>query len=81
MTAAPDEKKGERIVVVHTLAEDKLAGVLDKLPQCDLPSLWKPRRDQFIRLDALPMLGTGKIDLRAVRQIALDHAQRVPAPA
>jgi len=80
VTAAPDEKKGERIVVVHTLAEDKLAGVLDKLPQCDLPPLWKPRRDQFIRLDALPMLGTGKIDLRAVRQIALDQAQRVPAP-
>lgn len=81
VTAAPDEKKGERIVVVHTLTEDKLGGVLEKLPQCDLPSLWKPRRDQFIRLDALPMLGTGKIDLRAVRQVALDQAQRVPAPA
>lgn len=81
VTAAPDEKKGERIVVVHTLTEAKLADVLGKLAQCDLPALWKPRRDQFIRRDALPMLATGKIDLRAVRQLALDQVHGAPAPA
>ena len=27
--------------------------VLDKLAGCDLPNLWKPRRDQFRRVDAL----------------------------
>ncbi len=42
VTALPDEKKGERIVI-HTLAPEKLAPVLEKLPQCDLPALWKPR--------------------------------------
>ncbi|MGA8530963.1 MAG: hypothetical protein WB622_14700 [Acidobacteriaceae bacterium] len=50
---------------------------MNKLPQCELPSLWKPRRDHFIHVDALPMLGTRKIDLRAVRQIALNQAQLV----
>ncbi len=79
VTAVPDERKGERIVVVHTLADDKLDLVLDKLPQCDLPSLWKPRRDQFIHVEALPLLGTGKIDLRAVRQIALEKTQKIEA--
>jgi hypothetical protein len=49
---------------------EKLALVLEKLAQCDLPALWKPRATQFIRVDALPMLGTGKIDLRGVMDFA-----------
>jgi acyl-[acyl-carrier-protein]-phospholipid O-acyltransferase/long-chain-fatty-acid--[acyl-carrier-protein] ligase len=70
VTALPDEKKGERIVVVHTLAEQKLAPVLEKLAQCDLPVLWKPRPNLFFHVDALPVLGTGKIDLRGVKAMA-----------
>ncbi len=70
VTSLPDEKKGERIVVVHTLTEEKLAPVLEKLAQCDLPSLWKPRLNQFVHTDALPVLGTGKIDLRGVKTLA-----------
>jgi acyl-[acyl-carrier-protein]-phospholipid O-acyltransferase/long-chain-fatty-acid--[acyl-carrier-protein] ligase len=75
VTALPDEKKGERIVVVHTLAEAKLAPVLEKLAQCDLPALWKPRPNQFFHVDALPVLGTGKIDLRGVKAVAAGLAQ------
>jgi acyl-[acyl-carrier-protein]-phospholipid O-acyltransferase/long-chain-fatty-acid--[acyl-carrier-protein] ligase len=67
VTALPDEKKGERIVIIHTLAPEKLAPVLEKLPQCDLPALWKPKGNQFFQVEALPVLGTGKIDLRGVK--------------
>ena len=77
VSALPDEKKGERIVVITTLSAEKLAPVLEKLPQCDLPALWKPRANQFFRVDALPMLGTGKIDLRGVKQLAATMAQPV----
>jgi acyl-[acyl-carrier-protein]-phospholipid O-acyltransferase/long-chain-fatty-acid--[acyl-carrier-protein] ligase len=70
VTTQPDEKKGERIVVVHTLPAEKLAPVLEKLSQCDLPALWKPRPNQFFHVDALPVLGTGKIDLCGVRALA-----------
>jgi acyl-[acyl-carrier-protein]-phospholipid O-acyltransferase/long-chain-fatty-acid--[acyl-carrier-protein] ligase len=70
VTAVPDEKKGERIVVITTLPAEKLAQVLEKLPQCDLPALWKPRAGQFFRVDALPVLGTGKIDLRGLKALA-----------
>ncbi len=70
VTSLPDEKKGERIVVVFTMAEEKLAPVLEKLAQCDLPALWKPRANQFFHVDALPVLGTGKIDLRGVKALA-----------
>ena len=74
VTALPDEKKGERIVVVHTLMPEKLAPVITKLAQCDLPALWKPRANQFLQVDALPMLGTGKIDLRGVKALAAGMA-------
>lgn len=70
VTALPDEKKGERIVVVYTLAEQKLPPVLEKFAQCDLPTLWKPRPNLFFHVDALPVLGTGKIDLRGVKALA-----------
>jgi acyl-[acyl-carrier-protein]-phospholipid O-acyltransferase/long-chain-fatty-acid--[acyl-carrier-protein] ligase len=73
VTGVPDEKKGEKLVVLHKLAEPALQSCLEKLAQCDLPNLWKPRPDQFFHIDALPYLGTGKLDLRKVREIALNR--------
>ena len=56
---------------MHKLADGQLQGCLDKLAQCDLPNLWKPRADQFFYVEALPYLGTGKLDLRKVRDMAV----------
>jgi acyl-[acyl-carrier-protein]-phospholipid O-acyltransferase/long-chain-fatty-acid--[acyl-carrier-protein] ligase len=75
VTGLPDEKKGERLIVLHKLADGQLASCLDKFSQCDLPNLWKPRADQFFRVDALPYLGTGKLDLRRVRELAAQLTQ------
>ncbi len=71
VTAIPDDKKGERLIVLHTLAEDKLQDCLAKLAKSDLPQLWKPRPDQFVHVEALPYLGTGKLDLRRLKEIAV----------
>src|SRR5579863_6856996 len=73
VTALPDEKKGERIVVVTTLAGAKLDAVLQKLAGCDLPALWKPKASQFVHVDALPVLGTGKLDLRGIKTVAMSQ--------
>ncbi|MGB0082062.1 MAG: MFS transporter [Terracidiphilus sp.] len=70
VTAVPDEKKGERIVVIHTLTAAQLAPVLEKFAQCDLPALWKPKPGQFVHVDAIPVLGTGKMDLRGIKALA-----------
>jgi acyl-[acyl-carrier-protein]-phospholipid O-acyltransferase / long-chain-fatty-acid--[acyl-carrier-protein] ligase len=70
VTAVPDEKKGERIVVVHTLTAAQLAPVLEKFALCDLPALWKPKPGQFVHVDAIPVLGTGKMDLRGIKALA-----------
>ncbi|OLC85366.1 MAG: hypothetical protein AUH88_06725 [Acidobacteria bacterium 13_1_40CM_4_61_5] len=75
VTAIPDEKKGERLVVFHTLADKELRECLEKLAKSDLPALWRPRPDQFLSIPALPYLGTGKLDLRRLRELALEMAQ------
>src|SRR5258708_23320957 len=74
VAAVPDEKKGERIVVLHTLSNEKLEPVLEKLAKSDLPALWKPRTDQFFHVYALPYLVTGKFDLRVVKSKAAELA-------
>lgn len=71
VTALPDEKKGERLVVLHTLDDPK--PLLEKLPSLGLPNLWIPREDHFFRIDALPLLGSGKADLRKARDLAKWH--------
>ena len=75
VAGVPDEKKGERLVVLHKLSPEKLRQCLEKLAQCDLPNLWKPRADQFVQIEALPYLGTGKLDLRKAREIALQRSR------
>ena len=79
VSSAPDEKKGERLVVLHTFNAEQLAPVLAKLASADLPPLWKPRKDQFFHVDALPILGTGKLDLRALKTQASAMARSISA--
>ncbi len=75
VTGVPDEKKGERLVVLHNLPEEKLKAVIDKLGSSGLPNLWLPRPNQFVYTAEFPHLGTGKLDLRRVRDLALSFAQ------
>lgn len=70
VAGVPDEKKGERLIVLHKLTDGQLQTCLEKLAQTDLPNLWKPRADQFFHVDNFPMLGTGKLDLRKVKEMA-----------
>ena len=77
VTAIPDEKKGERLIVLHTLSEEQLTECLAGLARSDLPALWRPRHDQFVRIEKLPYLGTGKLDLRRARELALGTSTRV----
>jgi acyl-[acyl-carrier-protein]-phospholipid O-acyltransferase/long-chain-fatty-acid--[acyl-carrier-protein] ligase len=76
VTAVPDEKKGERLIVLHTLDEEKLDEILELFAKCDLPALWRPRGDQFVHVETLPYLGTGKLDLRKARELALETTAR-----
>ncbi len=73
VTGLPDVKKGERLAVLHTLDENLIPDILEKLSASGLPNLFIPSRSQFVKVDVLPVLGTGKLDLRGVKRMAMEH--------
>lgn len=71
VTGVPCERKGEKLAVIHTYAEDLLR-LLEKMSGRGLPNLFIPKPSQFVKVEALPVLGSGKLDLRKLKQIAQD---------
>ena len=76
VTGIPDEKKGERLAVLHTLDEVRIPEILSQLAASGLPNLFIPSRSNFVKVEALPMLGTGKMDLRGLKRIAMERLGR-----
>jgi acyl-[acyl-carrier-protein]-phospholipid O-acyltransferase/long-chain-fatty-acid--[acyl-carrier-protein] ligase len=72
VTAVPDELKGEQLAVLHTLDEASIPTLLEKVMASGLPKLFLPRKDCFIQVENIPVLGTGKLDLQALKQVALE---------
>lgn len=70
IASVPDERKGERLVVLHRLPDLPLQACLERLAKDDLPNLWKPKPDAFFRIETFPQLGTGKLDLRRIKELA-----------
>ena len=73
VTGIPDERKGEQLAVLHTLDESQILGIVAKLTANGLPNLYIPPRANFIKVEALPLLGTGKMDLRGLKRIAMER--------
>jgi acyl-[acyl-carrier-protein]-phospholipid O-acyltransferase/long-chain-fatty-acid--[acyl-carrier-protein] ligase len=71
VTAISDEQKGERFVVLHTELGLTVDDLLRRLRDSGLPKLWMPRKENFFPVEALPFLGSGKLDLRQVKETAL----------
>ncbi|MFN7874435.1 MAG: AMP-binding protein [Pirellula sp.] len=74
VSSVPDEKKGERLIVLHTEINATPSEITKKLREMGLPNLFIPAEDCFIKVDAIPILGTGKLDLRGLQQMANEKA-------
>ena len=73
VTSVPDEKKGEQLAVLHILDETSIPEILEKASASGLPNLFIPRKDYFVKVEQIPVLGTGKLDLRALKTIAQER--------
>jgi acyl-[acyl-carrier-protein]-phospholipid O-acyltransferase/long-chain-fatty-acid--[acyl-carrier-protein] ligase len=49
------------------------------MSQMGLPNLWVPRPDSYFHVEALPYLGSGKLDLRRIRELASECVQQPTA--
>ena len=66
----PDTVKGEVLVLISAI-DLELNEVREKLSDAGLANLWIPR--EVIRVEAIPTLATGKLDLRAIQAIATNN--------
>jgi len=74
VTSAPDEKKGEQLVVFYTDEAGTPDRLHDIIAHSSLPNLWKPKKDSYIHVDSLPTLGSGKMDLKRLKSMAEEFA-------
>jgi acyl-[acyl-carrier-protein]-phospholipid O-acyltransferase / long-chain-fatty-acid--[acyl-carrier-protein] ligase len=70
VTDVPDPRKGERLVVLHTGMSKSPEQICRDLAAAGLPPIWIPAPDSFIQVDEIPILGTGKLDLRQLKELA-----------
>ena len=71
VTAVPDPAKGERLIAFYTDPSLAPHELWERLCLTELPRLWLPKREDLRIIDAIPTLGTGKVDLRAIRRLAM----------
>lgn len=70
VTAIPDPKRQERLIVIHTSDLKSPGEVCRALSSGPMPKIWVPSPEDFVLVDAIPILGTGKLDLRGLRTLA-----------
>ncbi len=73
VTAVPDSRKGERLIVVHTQIDKSPDAIRGELSNSGLPNLWIPSADSFLKVESIPVLGTGKLDLKGLSDVAKEH--------
>jgi acyl-[acyl-carrier-protein]-phospholipid O-acyltransferase/long-chain-fatty-acid--[acyl-carrier-protein] ligase len=66
----PDDKRGERLVVVYSNLGATPGQIVDRLKSSGICKLWIPQAADFIQVSELPVLRNGKLDLRGIHQIA-----------
>jgi len=75
VTAIPDERKGERIVVLHLpLSGTDVNRLWKELSERGLPNIYIPGPRDFFQVGELPMLGSGKLDLKKCKEKAMELA-------
>ncbi len=74
VSAVPDDKKGEAIVLLSCVSGDLLGTEVItlryKLIDLGIPSLWTPK--EIIPVKEIPVLASGKLDIKACRALACE---------
>jgi acyl-[acyl-carrier-protein]-phospholipid O-acyltransferase/long-chain-fatty-acid--[acyl-carrier-protein] ligase len=74
VTSVPDPKKGERLVVLHVELPVDVETLRKGLQAEGLPPIYVPSADSFFLVDEIPLLGTGKMDLKGMQNKAKELA-------
>ncbi len=75
VTCVPDPSRGEKVVIVYLAEVLKGLGVtksqwLGLLAKTGIPPLWRPDERDVFEVAEIPSLGSGKLDIRHVKDLA-----------
>ena len=74
VTAVPDKKRGERLIVIHRPLQQTPNELREKLAdEKGIPNIFIPSADSFYETEELPLLGTGKLDLKGIKDMAMQQ--------
>jgi acyl-[acyl-carrier-protein]-phospholipid O-acyltransferase/long-chain-fatty-acid--[acyl-carrier-protein] ligase len=76
VTAVPDPHRGEKLVVLYTAEAGGASALQQTIAAADIPNLWKPSADAYLQVEKIPMLGTGKTDLKGIKTLAVAAFER-----
>ena len=76
VTGGTDSRKGEKLIVFYTDPEKvKVPELLAKMRADGVPNLWIPKAENFVLVEKIPLLGSGKVDLKALGNMAREFCE------
>jgi acyl-[acyl-carrier-protein]-phospholipid O-acyltransferase/long-chain-fatty-acid--[acyl-carrier-protein] ligase len=73
VSGLPDDKKGEKLVVLYECGLGNLDKIIEALSKSEIPNLWKPNKNNWLEIEKIPTLGSGKLDLSGIKKIAIEE--------
>ena len=75
-SSIPDEKKGEKIIILYSDLKGKTPDdIIVEMRNLGQPPIWIPALDAFYKVDQIPILGTGKLDIQGAKKMAQELAK------
>jgi acyl-[acyl-carrier-protein]-phospholipid O-acyltransferase / long-chain-fatty-acid--[acyl-carrier-protein] ligase len=75
VASVPDERRGERVVVLHLPLATDIRQLCQQLTSRGLPSLGLPSERDFFEIAEIPVLGSGKLDIKRIKEVALERTR------
>ncbi|HTM09237.1 MAG TPA: acyl-[ACP]--phospholipid O-acyltransferase [Verrucomicrobiae bacterium] len=72
VVSVPDAQKGERVAVLYSRRDVAPEELWRGLNETELPKLWIPKKENLIPVDEIPLLASGKADLKKAQAMAVE---------
>ena len=66
----PDQQKGEQLIALYVHKTMDAKAIWKGLQKSSLPNLWIPKQNHIYKINQIPLLGTGKVDLKTAQEKA-----------
>jgi len=70
VTGIPDKAKGEKLIVFYKQLPMTPDKIIAELRNRGIGNIWIPKKNNFFQIDEIPSLGSGKLDIRGLNELA-----------